>query len=344
MTSPLPEGLLDAIAAHDIILLGERHYMLEHQKLLIPLMKSLQGQGRRVLAQEIDQAIGIIVDDYVTGVRNSIPEWALLLNHVLIAGLREYNQTLPVADRIHLEYFDMNHSRDSYQRVLYDHGAFQNEVCFQALFRYGAYELNSVEYRDSVLKIRDELRAQEADFRLSWGSLWYDRVVHMTDVELDSWERRNSGSDAKREDIIYANIEYLLSKYSGKVVINTGGAHAQKKAFDKMGDNEGNWLGVRLNALYGSRVWSMEIIPVRGMEPTDYSHPEPIPIDNHRYCEKNDLLWIIPELYPEKMVYMPFAAEPFLTRKIGVCAEVFVPAETYDALFLYPQVSSIRMR
>ncbi len=339
MDATLPPGLSDAIAGHDIVLLGEQHYMLEHHRTVLALTRALHASGYRALACEMHHAVGYIVDDYVTGERDDLPNWACYLEREIIAGLRAYNQTLPAADRVHLVNFDMNHDPSIYEAALYDHTAFRSEPCFSALFGPHA-PYSSEGYRDIVRAVGDALAANEAAYRSSWGDRWYERAARMTKVELASWDARRTDGDLAREDIIADNAEDFIARW-GKLIVACGSMHAQKTAFCKVGDNGGAWLGVRLAAKYGDALWSGVFLPARGSLPDDGNDGTCQDFDNLRNADDNDLVKIVSDSFPGMLAYLPFDAEPFLTNLIGLNQDVYVPAKTYDAFILYPQVSSI---
>ncbi len=339
MDATLPEGLVSAIAGHDIVLLGERHYMLEHHRIILALARELHASGYRAIAYEMHHAVGYIVDDYVTGERDDLPYWACYIERELIAGLRAFNLALPAADRVHLVNFDMNHDPSLYSMALFDHVAFRSEPCFATLFG-SRLAFAGEDYRDAVHAIGDALAANEAAYRASWGDRWYDRAVRMTQVELASWDARRTDGDLAREDIIADNAEDFIARW-GKVVFSCGSMHAQKTAFCKIGDNGGSWLGVRLAARYGDALWSGIFLPARGSLPDEGNNPTCNDFDNVRDADDNDLIKIVADSYPGMLVYLPFVTEPFLTNLVGLDHDVYVPAKTYDAFILYPQVSLI---
>jgi hypothetical protein len=335
----LPAGLAAAIAGHDIVLLGERHYMLEHNRITLALARALQASGYRAIAYEMHHAVGYIVDDYVTGARDDLPSWACYLQREIIAGLRAYNLTLPAADRVHLVNFDMNHDPSLYGLALYDHAAFRSEPCFSAILD-SRMPFASEGYRDAVRAVADSLAANESAYRASWCDLWYDRAVRMTRIELASWDARRTDGDLAREDIIADNAEYFIARW-GKVIISCGSMHAQKTAFRKSGDNGGAWLGTRLAAKYGDAVWSGLFLPARGSLPEEGNDGTCHDFDSLRNADDNDLMKIVSDSYPDMLVYLPFVAEPFLSYPVGLDHDVYVPAKTYDAFILYPRASSI---
>ena len=74
---------------------------------------------------------------------------------------------------------------------------------------------------------------------------------------------------------------------SGKIVVNCGSAHSEKTAYMKVGDNGGNWVGVRLTAKYGARVWSGDFMPVRGNLPRAGYDGTCYDEDNYRDADEN---------------------------------------------------------
>ncbi len=336
----IPDSLVASAASRDIVFIGERHYVLEHVRFSIEFVKRLHAEGFRVFAFENFHALSPIYDDYVRLKRDSYPSGVGTHMHEYLEAFRAFNQTLPEGERIHVLAFDVNHGIYAYWTLIEDSALYRASPLFAELLAlpnrcwdYG--------YPDSIERIASALESEEAAYRASFGDEGYAALVELTACERKSHLYRTDRSSMVREDAITENIEALIARY-GKVIVGMGSAHAEKKAFWKNGDNQGLWVGVRLQAKYGSRLWSGCFLPIRGSTPISGGNPICEDFNEYEACYPSDLMRIVPDLFPNQTVYLPFTGEPFTSRKIGVNNDVFVPAEAYDALVLYPYATSIR--
>ncbi|NLD92956.1 MAG: erythromycin esterase family protein [Fibrobacter sp.] len=333
----IPDTLVAAAAAHDIVFIGEQHYILEHVLFTTEFVKRLHAAGFRAFVHETDHALGMIFDDYVQ-LKRDYPRW--LPKYGYVDAIREFNQTLTEDERLHFLTFDVNHSNSVYWSVIEDSWLYRDSLLFSELFALPR-KCWDKGYPEALEKIASTLEAGEAHYRTSFGDEGYTKLMQLTACEVKSYHRRINRSDMLREDVITENIESVIAQY-GKVIVGSGSAHAGKKAVTIVGDNEGSWVGVRLQARYGSRVWSGCFLPVRGYIPIFSSNSPCKDFDAYAESYPSDLMRIVPDLYPNQTVYLPFTGEPFTNKKIGVSNNVYVPAEVFDALVLYPYVTSLK--
>ena len=66
----VPSDLVDTLRPYRVILLGESHYVHEHQDVVVQLLRELHLHGLRWFAEELSHASGWAVDDYVRGLRD----------------------------------------------------------------------------------------------------------------------------------------------------------------------------------------------------------------------------------------------------------------------------------
>ena len=111
------------------------------------------------------------------------------------------------------------------------------------------------QFRDGFLRTSiflfpkfDNAQVAGIGYKTSWGELWYERVSHMTDMELLSWQLRIAGGEALREDVI----------------------------------------------------------GVCGSLPKSYTDSTAKAFDRHEGAELIDLFWIVPDLFPGKLVFLPY--------------------------------------
>jgi hypothetical protein len=336
----IPDALVASAAARDIVLLGEQHWVLEHTRFSIEFVKRLHAEGFRVFVCEHSHALSVIYDEYVQLKRDSYPQGMGRLAYEYLEAFRAFNQTLPEAERLHVLAFDVNHDISAYWAVIDDSALYRSSPLFTELFAL-PNRFWDQGYPGALENIASTLEAEESQYRSSFGDEGYTKLVELTACERKSYLYRAGRSAMVREDSITENIEALIARY-GKIIVGMGSAHAEKKPFMKVGDNQGFWVGVRLQAKYGNRLWTGCFLPIRGSTPMNGGDPTCEEFDSYEECYPSDLMRIIPDLYPNQTVYLPFTGEPFTSKKIGVNNDVYVPAEVYDALVLYPYATSIR--
>ena len=109
----VPDALVDTLSTRRVILLGETHYVQQHQEFVLELLTRLHPRGLRWFAQEMSHAYSWIVEDYVLGRRDDYPDSARRMDEYWVEGLRRFNDGVPESDQIGVAYIDMNHAHDA---------------------------------------------------------------------------------------------------------------------------------------------------------------------------------------------------------------------------------------
>ena len=71
----IPEEIIDRLASHQVVVIGETHFLREHRELLVELLKELHTQGFRQLLFEWTQVADWLLDDFVLD-GGLEPDWA----------------------------------------------------------------------------------------------------------------------------------------------------------------------------------------------------------------------------------------------------------------------------
>jgi hypothetical protein len=342
----IPDPVLDRLAAHQVVLLGETHHLREHYEFVAALLHDLHPRGFRQLLVEWPHMADWLLEDYVAD-GQLIPNWEppVPLGRAMLAAIRDFNDTLPAAERVHVRAIDVN---------LDDYGgasSFRNLLGTVAeslpeagpLSAFLAADYNSATAQTAAVQdLRASLDAQRATLTASWGATWYDAVVEMADVELASIDiraRRESQYDwtvRTREEVIKQLADARISGTSDRTLINVGSTHAQKSRL-RGGDLE--WLGdylVHQSAavdgsiiILGITAATIELEP--GATGTAYDVRDASPA--------NELFRVMFETWPEQTVFLPLDDPLFAADGVPMNFEgtiyVTAPKTQYDAVLQY---------
>jgi erythromycin esterase-like protein len=104
----IPEEVVDRLAMNRVIVLGETHHLREHWAFVAALLRDLHARGFRQLLFEAPHMADWLFDDYVTGGELE-PNWEPPKFYLSrLAAIREFNDTLPPGERIHVRAIDVN--------------------------------------------------------------------------------------------------------------------------------------------------------------------------------------------------------------------------------------------
>ncbi len=184
----IPDEILDQLAANQVVVVGEFHFLQEHRELVAELMRELHARGFHQYLFEWTQAADWLLDDFVND-GGLMPEWTPQhdIGGVAITAIRDLNRMLPVAERISVHGIDI---------TLQDYGGIETflvstELLAQHLSDPGPLktflegEHNSEEsHRAQLESLQIELDARLTELIPSWGKEWYETVYEMVEVEL----------------------------------------------------------------------------------------------------------------------------------------------------------------
>lgn len=342
-------AVAERFSAFDTVLLGESHYVQEHQEFLVSLLGLTADRGFTLLLSEGMHAYGWIVEDYVLGLRDELPRPVRFFDDELLEGLRRLNESLPPAGRITFSYFDMNHWRgvfiDSLRRVETALGR-GPEPLFEPLLALRPEEWDGGRYGLALETLASELDSRERELSDGpvWGARWYARIRELVEVERRSLPLRNRMDDREREAIIVELCLRRIAEHGAGTYINTGMYHAQKERF--MGTRVTR-LGESLVGSPGApagKVYSVAFIALAGDRKHSFTDRESYRADIPGTGRANDLVRVLAAEAGDRMAFLPLDDPLFASSRIRVTYgmnDTFVlpPARQFDAYVTYPRVT-----
>ncbi len=339
----VPDEIVDRLAANRLVIIGETHFIREHRELTVELLTRLHARGFRQFLIEWPQMADCLVDDYL-GDGELWPDWEPPWGVMpeMIGPIREFNRTLPEADRLRVHMVDVNLDDyggvEAFLSLLGDVSAHLGEPPPIEALLAGGYQ-GAGAHRARLQTLRDELDARGPELSASWGDYWYKTLAEMVDVELASVRIRGIRSSdydrsvRLREDEMKRLADRRLADAVGGTVINVGGNHAQKSYLK---GTEQEWLGDylvhRSTAVGGPAiVVSVNVARIIVDGRTEYqfaSSPE------------NELFRLTNERWPDRVVFLPLDDPAFGTEGVLMNFEDEIykesPKRIYDAFVLLP--------
>ncbi len=341
----IPAPVLDRLAANRVLVLGETHHLREHYAFTAALLEALHEHGFRQLLVEQPQMADWLLDDYVGGSPLE-PDWTPPANWVRkFASIREFNATLPEAERVHVRAIDVNEAyyggASSFRGLLemvVTHLPTAGPVAAFLQADYGTRTSQT----EAIESLRATLEADRSALTTSWGSTWYDTVVEMVKVErasIDIRAYRESDDDRAaraREEVIKQLADVRIAGSAARTVINIGGNHAQKS---HLKGTKQEWLGdylVHRSTAPSGPVTVIAFVAARvELEPGSSGTP----YDVRATSPENELFRVMAETWPDRTVFLPLDDAIFATRGVPVNFEetIYVCAlqEQYDAVLQY---------
>lgn len=333
----LPDTLISRMADHRVVFLGEEHNVMEHQELVLSVVKALHAHGARTLLLEGFHAESQWIDGFVAGRLDELPPATERVFGHLLRALRCFNEGRSDTDRMRAMTVDIDHRVWAFpaslakmgegrelpavaQRFLSESGWTEGRETFVAAVQVD---------RDAYLRRLTELAEVLGD----------DEVyAEMVDVALRSFKVRGvwetEGEDAAhplREEVIKAIVDRRISEADGPVLINMGGYHAQK--LHVMGTPK-VWLGEYLrspsSAAQGS-VFNIMVIVGSGERLVNG-------VVESYVADPDDLVRTLRSVHGEKPTFLPLDDSFFSAHAIAVNYGGHVvegpPFEQYDSIVL----------
>lgn len=342
----VPDEVIDRLASNRVVLVGETHFLREHDELMAELLRELQARGFRQFLFEWSQAADWLLADYVED-RGLEPGWAppLSIGGLLLAAIRDLNRTLPDEERIRVHAIDVNLADygggDSFSWSLGRLARHLPTPGPLSDFLQGGHDIPAG-WKRGLWTLRAELAARRSALVESWGEYWYDTVVEMVEVELSSTqiralrERDYDESVRLREDVMKRLADRRLSGCRGGTVINVGGNHAQKR---RLKGTQQEWLGDylvhRSQATRGSvivlAVTAAQILSVAGSGIADF---------DLRASPENELFRVMNRAWPDQIVFLalddPMFAQDGIPMNFEGIIHVGAPKRHYDVFLQLP--------
>jgi hypothetical protein len=341
----LSPPVLDRLAEHRVLVLGETHHLREHYELTTVLLRDLHSRGFRQLLVEQPQRADWWLDDYVRGGPLQ-PPWEPPPNRQRKYGsLREFNAGLPPNERIRVRAIDANETyyggATSFRGLLaglvgYFPSAGPVDTFLQADYASAPAQIKAID------ELAATLEADRATLLASWGQARYEAVVEMVEVERASIDIRvdrvnNDDRAARaREAVIKRLVDARIAGSPDRTVINIGGNHAQKV---HLKGTSQEWLGdylVHRSPAVGGSAFVVAFVSARiDLEPGSSGTP----FDGLATSPPNELFRVIAEARPGLNVFLPLDDPIFSKDGIRVNFEetIYVCAlkEHYDAVLQY---------
>ncbi|NIV16116.1 MAG: hypothetical protein GWN62_34125 [Aliifodinibius sp.] len=335
----IPRQLVDIAEQKRILILGETHYIQEHQEFVSKLLQRLHAEGYRIFLIETFHAFSWMVADYVFGEIDYLPDHIRFFDNYWLEAIRNFNANLEDTEKIKFFYMDVNHWRDNFISSLLE---IEKILGGQPLFDgIKSRQIDSPNYKSALLTLSNTISQNAAMYKTEWGNKWYERINEMIDVEIKSSNFRTSRDDNLREATMFDIIQSRIPENRNiKVAINCGSHHAQKNGL--MGPKI-KWITPYLNEIYPDDIYSIAFIGIKGERKSSFSDPNVIEFNLIRETSNNDLIRIIGVEAGPNMATLPLESSVFNknVRVTYVSGSTFhlSPASQFDALITYPRVS-----
>ena len=341
----LPSQILEDLASHRVVVLGETHRLREHWEFVATLAEDLHRSGFRQVLIEAPHMAGWLYDDYVHG-GVLAPDWEPPKFYKdRLVGIRAVNERLEPDERIRVRAIDVNEEHHGGGRAFRD----VLESLVDILGDAGPVEAFTAtpagspeEQRESIERLSESLGAESSTLSEDWGPEWFAHVEEMVEVErvsIDVREFRQSDDERAarlREDEIKGLVESRLANQEGRAVINVGAHHAQKSPL--MGTDQewlGDYLAHRSEAAGGSVFIIGFTSAMTVLEPGAPGSPSNI----IQSSPDDELLRLMAETWPELNVYLPLDDPLFSEKRVAYNSEDVIYAvqlaDVFDALLQY---------
>ncbi len=262
----VPDVLINDIRDKRIIIVGESHYIREHNEFVYLMLKKLSTYGFNVFLNEHNHSFSWLAEDFTTNLIDTLPAKMYYFDDYLLQSIKNHNA---LSDhKITYKFFDINHWSTDFMTSVNE---VEKILGYQDIFEYIKNTgYGSESYRNELHNIRNKLTNNTNHYMNDWGEMWYERIFSLVDIELNSLDLDlNSNIDDinKREEIMISIIEKELENPSNKIVINCGASHAQKTAYINSSMDR---LGVYLASNYKDEVYSLRIYGLSGQFKSNY--------------------------------------------------------------------------
>lgn len=342
----IPAEVLDRLASHRVVLVGETHFIREHDELMAELLRELHTRGFRQFLFEWTQTADWLLADFVED-GGLEPDWKppSSIGGILLTSIRDFNRTVPMDERFRVHGIDVN---------LADYGG--GEAFMWSLNRLATHlptggPLSTFLQDDPEISVKrllrlwilqNDLQAARAEIVASWGEYWYDTVVEMVEVELSSVQIRGlreqdyDESVRLREDVMKRLTDRRLFDCPGGAVLNVGGNHAQKR---RLKGTRQEWLGDYLVHKSPAAGGSVIVLVVTAAQ-IQAAPGSGIPGFDLSASPRNELFRVMNETWPDQIVFLPVDDALFAHGGIPMNFEgiihVGAPKRHYDVFVQLP--------
>lgn len=350
LTQP-PEALIDAMAGHEVAILGEYHLLRQHHDLVMATLAALHARGTRWLLLESFHAQGDRADRYVRGEAATLPPATATYLGYLLAQLRAFNANTASTEHLRVAFIDIDHQPAALPVVLAQDAA------------DGTAPAEAVSFLVEIgWDVDGALTTQEAAFGTRWRAdpkryraaletlvsaaeadahaiLLEQARIALRSLDIRSiWETQGeNAAHPAREEVIKSLVGARIAASDATVLINIGGFHAQRRHV--MGTPK-RWLAEQLadpdSAAHGS-VYSV-FVNVAHAEQWTGSEVRTLQID---LDEPDELMSWMASVDRTRPVYLPLRElvlgdTPIRVNYLYQPVE-HRPQEQFDAYVLLPK-------
>jgi hypothetical protein len=345
----VPEGLAAELPGTRLLLLGETHYLEEHQQFLVALLPQLHAAGFRTLLEEALHATAWTGEEYVMGRSASLLRPLALLDQALLDGLRAFNAGLAEPDRIHFAGIDMNHWPGVFQAGAAEFQARFGQVA--TLDEIMAARPDDAAYLAALGTLPGRLAADRTALQATLGPARAAQLAELVEVEVRSQPLRARWDDGSREAIFVDRVAAALSSAGGRgVAVNCGMNHAQKETLSGPTPVAlGTWLA-RHPETHGGDPASLKAIAFaagRGERLWHFDDQAPWGFDLLAEAPPNSLTRLLAEKAAGRLAWLPLADPALSSADIridfgGGDGRVVPVGRQFDGIVLYPRASPLR--
>lgn len=336
------QEFLEKAGENRILLIGETHYVQEHQEYVSTLLERLHALGYRIFFNEIFQSFSWMVEDYVNHDLDYLPDHIRFFDHYWLEAIRNFNAGLADSARFQFFYMDINHWRSNFANSLLE---IEKIIGEQTLFaELKSREIDSGDYKSALSSLSNMLEQDPDRYRSQWGEKWYKRIREMIAVEIKSSDFRTHRDDALREVTMFNNIKSRIpDDPDTRVVVNCGFYHAQKNPL--MGPKI-KWLHQYFTENFPDKTYAIAFLGIKGERKAAFNDPNLISFDLTTETSGKDLVRIIADRAQANMSILPLNDILFKDnmRVTYVSGSTFhlAPGLQFDALVTYPYISVLQ--
>lgn len=343
----MPVDLVERLARHRLVVVGETHFIREHEEMVADLLGALHSRGFRQLLLEWPQAADWLLADFVGDGRLE-PDWRppRPMGGDLLVAVRDLNRSLPTDDRIRVRGIDVNLGEYGGQEMFVE--------LLRSLTRHlspseALFPLTRDRHRDprryarALEAVAQELDARAAELAEAWGEAWYRLVAEMMEVERASIQIRAVREDhyelsvKLREGLMKTLTDRRLAEHDHGVVLNVGSSHAQK---GRLRGTRQEWLGdylVHQSPVVRGSVFVLQVSPARVVPESGNGT---VYFDVEASSPEHELFRTMARTWPGMNVFLPLDDPMFEAGGIAMNFEeviwVCAPKGQYDGIVVLP--------
>lgn len=336
----IPEAMIDRLAGHRVVIVGEYHGITHHGAFVGELAAALRPHGFGLVLLEFPQVESWLLDAYVRGAFDTLLPGAQRTYGDLLERIRAANAQLPSAERIRVAAIDVNPSVEAFLPAF--RGLLHQIGLPEPLTRLVATLEAGGDAAAAVAAAQAEVAANADAYRSAWGEPFYQAVTDALDGEARSAavrRERGAARDRAREAAMHAMVDRQLASTSGAAVVNVGWYHAQKRRADGTVDV---WLAERLLTESAHDAFALAVAPAKGemvirgrQRSFDVAEESPA----------NELLRVMQEAAGGAVAFLALDDPLFAEERVVVNYHPQVrgepPAEVFDGFVLLPEVGHV---